>query len=90
MLAQQQPCWHNNNLVGLGVLTFEDVENKSKVIVTCRNWQILKDLPCEWLEDKIMDIRYLEKEQAMKLFSLHAFGGARNVRDGFEMFPMRL
>jgi energy-coupling factor transporter ATP-binding protein EcfA2 len=49
---------------------------KSKVLVNCRNWQILKS---HVSEDGKVVMKSLEEEQARKLFMFHAFGNANHV-----------
>ncbi len=49
---------------------------KSKVLVNCRNWQILKS---HVNEDGKMVMKPLEKEQARELFMFHAFRNANHV-----------
>ncbi|KAH8953714.1 hypothetical protein BDL97_08G041700 [Sphagnum fallax] len=65
------------NLTSLQLLI--DTKNatpKSKVLVNCRNWQILKSHVCE---DGKMVMKSLEKKQATELFMFHAFGNANHV-----------
>ncbi|CAM6074482.1 unnamed protein product [Sphagnum tenellum] len=65
------------NLTSLQLLI--DTKNatpKSKVLVNCRNWQILKSHVCE---DGKMVMKSLEEEQATELFMFHAFGNANHV-----------
>ncbi|CAK9225255.1 unnamed protein product, partial [Sphagnum troendelagicum] len=49
---------------------------KSKVLVNCRNWEILKS---HVSEDGKMVMKSLEEEQARELFMFHAFGNANHV-----------
>jgi energy-coupling factor transporter ATP-binding protein EcfA2 len=49
---------------------------KSKVLVNCRNWQILKS---HVREDGKVVMKPLEEEQARELFMFHAFGNANHV-----------
>jgi ABC-type uncharacterized transport system ATPase subunit len=49
---------------------------KSKVLVNCRNWQILKS---HVSEDEKVVMKPLEEEQARELFMFHAFGNANHV-----------
>ncbi len=49
---------------------------KSKVLVNCRNWQILKS---HVSEDGKMVMKPLEEEQAKELFMFHAFRNANDV-----------
>jgi energy-coupling factor transporter ATP-binding protein EcfA2 len=70
------------NLVALQVFgVISKIENKSKVIVTCRNWEILK---AHVSEDGKVDMPLLNDVQARELFMFHAFGGASYVPEGFE------
>jgi energy-coupling factor transporter ATP-binding protein EcfA2 len=50
--------------------------SKSKVLVNCRNWQILKS---HVNEDGKVVMKPLEEEQARELFMFHAFGNANHV-----------
>jgi len=50
--------------------------SKSKVLLNCRNWQILNP---HVNEDGKMVMKPLEKEQARELFMFHAFGNANHV-----------
>jgi len=70
------------NLVALQVLVvISKIESKSKVIVTCRNWEILK---AHVSEDGKVDMPLLNDVQARELFKFHAFGGASYVPESFE------
>jgi len=65
------------NLTSLQLLL--DTKNatpKSKVLVNCRNWQILKS---HVSEDGKVVMKSLEEEQARELFMFHAFGNANHV-----------
>jgi len=65
------------NLTSLQLLV--DTKNatpKSKVLVNCRNWQILKS---HVSEDGKVVMKSLEEEQASELFMFHAFGNANHV-----------
>ncbi|KAH8949044.1 hypothetical protein BDL97_10G009400, partial [Sphagnum fallax] len=53
-----------------------NVTSKSKVLVNCRNWQILKS---HVSEDGKVVMKSLEEEEARKLFMFHAFGDANHV-----------
>jgi energy-coupling factor transporter ATP-binding protein EcfA2 len=65
------------NLTSLQLLIdAKNVTSKSKVLVNCRNWQILKS---HVSEDGKVVMKYLEEEQARKLFMFHAFGNANHV-----------
>jgi energy-coupling factor transporter ATP-binding protein EcfA2 len=50
--------------------------SKSKVLLNCRNWQILKS---HVSEDGKMVIKPLEEEQSRELFMFHAFHNANHV-----------
>jgi nucleoside-triphosphatase THEP1 len=65
------------NLTSLQLLI--DTKNatpKSKVLVNCRNWQILKSHVSEGGK---MVMKSLKEEQARELFMFHAFGNANHV-----------
>jgi energy-coupling factor transporter ATP-binding protein EcfA2 len=65
------------NLTSLQLLV--DTKNatpKCKVLVNCRNWQILKS---HVSEDGKVVMKSLEEEQARELFMFHAFGNANHV-----------
>jgi energy-coupling factor transporter ATP-binding protein EcfA2 len=65
------------NLASLQLLIdTKNVTSKSKVLVNCRNWQILKS---HVSEDGKVVMKYLEEEQARKLFMFHAFSNANHV-----------
>ncbi|CAM6041043.1 unnamed protein product, partial [Sphagnum compactum] len=67
------------NLTSLQLLVEKGAKNaasKSKVLVNCRNWQILKS---HVSEDGKMVMKSLEEEEAKKLFMFHAFGNANHV-----------
>jgi hypothetical protein len=57
------------------------IESKSKIIVTCRNWEILKT---HVSEDGKADMPLLNDVQAKELFMFHAFGRASYVPESFE------
>jgi hypothetical protein len=50
--------------------------SKSKVLVNCQNWQILKS---QVSEDGKVVVKPLEEEQARELFMFHAFHNANHV-----------
>ncbi len=77
------------NLTSLQLLIdTNNVTSKSKVLVNCRNWQILKS---HVSEDGKVVMKYLEEEQARKLFMFHAFGNANHVpTKDFENICMRI
>jgi energy-coupling factor transporter ATP-binding protein EcfA2 len=58
-----------------------NVDWKSKVLVNCRNWQILKNHVRETAK---VDTAFLEEEQAKELFMFHAFKHANSVTNDFE------
>ncbi|KAH8955411.1 hypothetical protein BDL97_08G136600 [Sphagnum fallax] len=67
------------NLISLQLLIEKGANNvtsKSKVLVNCRNWQILKS---HVSEDGKVVMKSLEEEEARKLFMFHAFGDANHV-----------
>jgi energy-coupling factor transporter ATP-binding protein EcfA2 len=65
------------NLTSLQLLIdAKNVTSKSKVLVNCRNWQILKSHVSEG--GKVV-MKSLEEEQARELFMFHAFGNANHV-----------
>jgi energy-coupling factor transporter ATP-binding protein EcfA2 len=49
---------------------------KSKILVNCRNWQIIKS---HVSEDGKVVMKTLKEEEATKLFMFHAFGNANHV-----------
>ncbi|CAK9236075.1 unnamed protein product, partial [Sphagnum troendelagicum] len=55
--------------------------NKSKIIVTCRNWQILENHVNEVGK---VDIKPLEESQAKKLFMFHAYGVEEKMKPNFN------
>jgi flagellar biosynthesis GTPase FlhF len=58
-----------------------NVDYKSKVLINCRNWQILKN---HVKESAKVDMAFLEEEQARELFMFHAFKDANLVTNDFE------
>jgi hypothetical protein len=58
-----------------------EIESKSKIIVDCQNWEILK---AHLSEDGKMDMPLLEPMPRRELFMFHAFGGASYVLESFE------
>ncbi|CAM6033450.1 unnamed protein product, partial [Sphagnum compactum] len=67
------------NLTSLQLLVEKGAKNatsKSRVLVNCRNWQILKS---HVSEDGKMVMKSLEEKEARKLFMFHAFGNANHV-----------
>jgi hypothetical protein len=74
----------------LQLLIDKDVTNvncKSKILVNCRNWQILK---CHVRESAKMDMAFLEEEQARKLFMFHAFKHASHVTNDVKNISMEI
>ncbi len=67
------------SLISLQLLIDKATKNaisKSKVLVNCRNWQILKS---HVSDDGKMVMKFLEEEQTKELFMFHAFGNANHV-----------
>ncbi len=67
------------NLTSLQLFIEKGAKNatsKSKLLVNCRNWQILKS---HVSEDGKMVMKSLEEKEAKKLFMFHAFGDANHV-----------
>ncbi|KAH8957731.1 hypothetical protein BDL97_07G106300, partial [Sphagnum fallax] len=67
------------NLTSLQLFIEKGAKNatsKSKLLVNCRNWQILKSHVSE--EGKMV-MKSLEEKEARKLFMFHAFGDANHV-----------
>ncbi|CAM6017408.1 unnamed protein product [Sphagnum balticum] len=67
------------NLTSLQLFIEKGAKNatsKSKLLVNCRNWQILKS---HVSEDGKMIMKSLEEKEAKKLFMFHAFGDANHV-----------
>jgi hypothetical protein len=58
-----------------------NVDYKSKVLVNCRNWQILKN---RVRESTKVDMAFLDREQARELFMFHAFKHANHVTNEFK------
>jgi energy-coupling factor transporter ATP-binding protein EcfA2 len=58
-----------------------NVDCKSKVLINCRNWQILKNHVREFAK---VDMAFLEEEQARELFMFHAFKHANGVTNDFK------
>jgi hypothetical protein len=63
------------------VLAFQGKNQKSKVIVTCRNWGVLED---HLDPHGRFEVPYLNKKEAMELFLSHAFHSTKQVEKGFE------
>ncbi|CAM6012213.1 unnamed protein product [Sphagnum balticum] len=64
-----------------------NVDCKSKVLVNCRNWQILKNHVRETAK---VDMAFLEEEQGKELFMFHAFKHANSVTNDFENIYMEI
>ncbi len=77
------------NLTSLQLLIdTKNVTFKSKVLVNCRNWQILKS---HVNEDGKVAMKSLEEEQARELFMFYAFGNANHVpTKDFEYICMKI
>ncbi|CAK9210437.1 unnamed protein product [Sphagnum troendelagicum] len=79
------------NLTSLQLIINKCAKNtasKSKVLVNCRNWQILKS---HVNEDGKVVMKFLEDKQARELFMFHAFGNANHVpTKDFEDICMKI
>jgi hypothetical protein len=64
-----------------------NVNCKSKILVNCRNWQILKN---HVKESAKVDMAYLEEEHARKLFMCHAFKHANSVTNDFKNISVEI
>ncbi|CAK9238637.1 unnamed protein product [Sphagnum troendelagicum] len=64
-----------------------NVNCKSKILVNCRNWQILKNYVKESAK---VDMDFLEEEHARKLFMCHAFKHANSVTNDFKNISMEI
>jgi ABC-type uncharacterized transport system ATPase subunit len=67
------------NLESLQLLIEKGAKNatcKSRVLVNCRNWQVLKS---HVSENGKMVMKSLEEKEARKIFMFHAFGDANHV-----------
>jgi energy-coupling factor transporter ATP-binding protein EcfA2 len=74
----------------LHLLIDKDVTNvdyKSKILVNCRNWQIVKN---HVKESAKMDMALLEEEQAKELFMFHAFKHANHVTNDIKEISMEI
>ncbi len=60
----------------------EKEKNKSKIIVTCRNWQILENHVNEVGK---VDVNLLEERQAKRLFMFHAYGVDKKMKPNFNV-----
>ncbi|CAN5967811.1 unnamed protein product, partial [Sphagnum jensenii] len=64
-----------------------NVNSKSKVLVNCRNWQILKN---HVRESAKVDMALLEEEQARELFMFHAFKHGNRLTNDFKNISMEI
>jgi hypothetical protein len=64
-----------------------NVDYKSKVLVNCRNWQILKN---HVMESAKVDMAFLDGKQARELFMFHAFKHANCVTNDFKNISMEI
>jgi adenylylsulfate kinase-like enzyme len=64
-----------------------NVDYKSKVLVNCRNWQILKS---HVRESAKVDMAFLDGEQVRELFMFHAFKHANRVTNDFKNISMEI
>jgi len=64
-----------------------NVDCKSKILVNCRNWQLLKN---HVKESAKVDMPFLEEKQAKELFMFHAFKHANHVKNDFENISMEI
>jgi energy-coupling factor transporter ATP-binding protein EcfA2 len=64
-----------------------DVDYKSKILVNCRNWQILK---YHVRESAKVDMAFLDEKQAWELFMFHAFKHASGVTNDFKNISMEI
>ncbi|CAK9872797.1 unnamed protein product, partial [Sphagnum jensenii] len=64
-----------------------NIDYKSKVLVNCRNWQILKN---HVKESSKVNVAFLEEKQARELFMFHAFKHANGVPNDFENISMEI
>jgi len=70
------------------IIDIKNATSKSKVLVNCRNWQIIKS---HVSEDGKVVMKSLEEEEARKLFMFHAFGNANHVpTNDFENICMNI
>ncbi|KAH8962673.1 hypothetical protein BDL97_05G113200 [Sphagnum fallax] len=79
-----------NNLGALQLLIDKHatgVDCKSKILVNCRNWQILKN---HVKESSKVNMEFLEEEQARELFMFHAFKHANCVTNDFKNISMEI
>jgi predicted secreted protein len=74
----------------LQLLIDKDVTNidcKNKILVNCRNWQILKYHVKEFAK---MDMAFLDKEQARELFMFHAFKHGNPMTNDIKEISMEI
>jgi energy-coupling factor transporter ATP-binding protein EcfA2 len=64
-----------------------NVNCKGKVLVNCRNWQILKN---HVRESAKVDMALLEEKQARELFIFHAFKHANRVTNDFKNISIEI
>jgi hypothetical protein len=64
-----------------------NVDCKSKILVNCRNWQILKN---HVKESAKVDMAFLDGKQASELFMFHAFKHANRVTKDFKNISMEI
>jgi ABC-type dipeptide/oligopeptide/nickel transport system ATPase component len=62
-----------------------NVDCKSKVLVNCQNWQILKN---HVRKSAKVDMAFLEEEEANELFMFHAFKDANCVTNDLKIISM--
>jgi nucleoside-triphosphatase THEP1 len=79
-----------NNLGALQLIIDKHATNvdcMSKVLVNCRNWQILKN---HVKESAKVNMAFLEEEQARELFMFHAFKHANCATNDFKNISMEI
>jgi energy-coupling factor transporter ATP-binding protein EcfA2 len=79
-----------NNLGALQLPIHKNATNvdcKSKILVNCRNWQILKN---HVRESAKVNMAFLEEEQSRELFMFHAFKHANHVTNDFKNISMEI
>jgi hypothetical protein len=79
-----------NNLQALQLLIDKHATNvdcKNKILVNCRNWQILKN---HVKESAKVDMALLDEKQAIELFMFHAFKDANHVTNDFKNISMEI
>ncbi|KAH8947060.1 hypothetical protein BDL97_11G020300 [Sphagnum fallax] len=77
------------NLIALHDLLVngEKEKNKSKIIVTCRNWQILENHVNEVGK---VDVNLLQERQAKRLFMFHAYGVEKKMKPNFNVITDKI